>query len=129
MLTGAVCCHKLKEKKMVEIESTQIEAVYQKFCQIMGHKEGGWNSIFEFTVMVGFPLLDVRTEQSVYPDYIASNINAFSGPHSDTLLKAYRARRKTFRGAVRACPLKIAHFFGYLFCGTIGTYRAWRRVW
>jgi hypothetical protein len=100
--------------------TTQIETAYNRFCEIMGFNLGTWNSVFEFSILVGYPIL--KTEKSPteiqYPPETINKVEMFLSPNANTLLKAYKIRRYSWANRLRAPVVKarnILIFAGYSF--------------
>ena len=84
-----------------EITNHQMSDYYEAFCHVMGFKGGSWRSIIEFAIMVGGPKVfwaePVRCTAAeqlylLHPR-ISNRLHKLSGPHRQTLLMAYKAKR------------------------------------
>ena len=72
-----------------------LEPAFDKFCTHFKMDPHHWKSIFEFVAMFG-PGLSMRTGKANARAYLA--LKAYSGPHGDVLIQAYKVRRYSIRG-------------------------------
>jgi hypothetical protein len=84
----------------------------------MNLKPGSWNSIFEFSMLVGYPILIIYKSPAEiqYPPETITKVEMFLSPNANTLLKAYKIRRYSWSNRLRAPVVKarnILIFAGY----------------
>lgn len=103
------------------VSDSKLEETYTVFCEHMGMNSDKWISIIEFTHFAGFRILnvardDVRTKsEMLISDNSARTVNLLHGPHASTVVRAYKHRRYSFIGRVRAAgmlPLIVIGFIG-----------------
>ncbi len=98
---------------MIEVEIEAVDDAYTAFCTAMNFTEDSVGSIVEFVMFAGYELMDPFNVGNYNSDNtvrasedIVYKIGLLNGPHSNSIMKMYKARRYSFSGIVKANTLK-----------------------
>lgn len=101
------------------VSNDDITDAFHVFCKVQGLDPDRMANCYEFSMFIGFRLLNVFRYINNDKDLIAHpNINrtidALNGPHGEVVVRVWMARRYSFLGKLKACCKKPTHRLGFM---------------
>lgn len=107
----------------MDMDDPDLNLGWRNFAKVMGlaHNpnlgtlRGWWFDIFEFSMFMGPALLDpqINGDDLEFKEKHVADLRhktaSMTGPHSETILKAYKIRRYSLMGRVKAPIIKLCH--------------------
>ena len=118
--------------------------IFEKFSKAMDFPEdpnldkpmAWWNIVLEYSIFMGIVVLDPDMDdpaewevKSRYMDGVIQRVEAYTGPHGDTLMKAYMAKRYSWPGKLIAPFHKAIHAVFLLYTIGRAIWHEWRKFW
>lgn len=103
---------------MVNVDDVKILEAFRLYCNLTERNQDSWNSIFDFTSVVGFSVIsgglgDPHSSSTNVSERTAKAIDWMTGPHAITLAKVLKNQRYSFYGRLRAPIIKAGHALAF----------------
>lgn len=100
------------------VSNDEVTSAYDVFCKELGFDHDKMANCYEFSTFIGFALINQfkyvnNDEGIIVKPKVPAIIAALNGPHGVTVVRAWKARRYSFTGRLRALWLKPAHRIGF----------------
>lgn len=106
---------------------------FDNFCRVTGRNNESLFAAFEFSLYLGFASINPWALNYPSglgaPDWVMEKIKIFEGPNGETMIKAWLARRNSWRGRLKAWVLKPAYVIGFFVLLFASSARDWWRSW
>lgn len=104
---------------MNTVSNDDVSNAYDVFCRVQGFAPDKMTNCYEFSMFLGFSLLnqfryiDNDTGIIVKPG-VNRVVDALNGPHSETVVRVWMAKRYSFTGRLKAFWKKPMHRMGFM---------------
>lgn len=104
---------------MNTVSNDDVSNAFNVFCKVQGFDCGQMTNCYEFSMFIGFRLLNIfkyinNDEDLIVDPDINRVIDALNGPHGEVVVRVWMAKRYSFSGRLKACWKKPAHRMGLM---------------